>query len=392
MGPADPILGLTEQFQKDAATTKVSLGVGAYRDDHGKPYVLPSVREAEERLMTAQANKEYAGIAGVKEFVKLSLDFAYGKESSALAEQRIAGVQTISGTGACRLAGEFFARFLGEQYPIYLPNPTWGNHIPIMKNARLDVRKYAYYAPETRGLDFEGMIRDIRDAPQQSVFLLHACAHNPTGVDPTPEQWQEISHEMKQKEHISFFDCAYQGFASGDADKDAQAIRQFVEDGHNIFLSQSYAKNFGLYGERIGALSVVGQDADEAARIESQLKLLIRPMYSNPPIHGARIVSTVLSDPDLSAQWYGECKAMADRIISMRTLLRTHLESMAPHQTWHHITDQIGMFCYTGLSAPQVDQLIHQHHIYLTQDGRISMAGVTSENVEYIATSMAAVV
>lgn len=259
-----------------------------------------------------------------------------------------------------------------------------------MKDAGLDVRKYAYYDPSTRGLDFSGLIKDVGNAPERSVFLLHACAHNPTGVDPSLEQWKEISAEMKKKNHIVFFDCAYQGFASGDADKDAKAIREFVADGHNIFLSQSYAKNFGLYGERIGALSAVGKDTDEAERILSQLKMLIRPMYSNPPIHGAMIVSEVLSDPVLSKQWYSECKGMADRIISMRNLLRSKLETQTD-ASWQHITDQIGMFCYTGLSESQVTSMIDSHHIYLTKDGRISMAGVNSNNVDYIASSIAAV-
>jgi len=397
MGPADPILGLTERFNKDPDPRKVSLGVGAYRDDNGKPYVLPSVLEAEQRIMAAGKNKEYAGIAGMKDFVDLSLKFAYGDDSKALQEKRVTGVQTISGTGGVRLAGEFFAKFLGKGTPIYMPNPTWGNHIPIMKDAGMEVRKYTYYEPASRGLDFSGLISDLKGAPERSVFLLHACAHNPTGVDPTFEQWQEISDVMKSKNHIAFFDCAYQGFASGDANRDAAAIRHFVKEGHKIILSQSYAKNFGLYGERVGALSVVTKDEEEAQRVESQLKILIRPMYSNPPIHGSLIVSTILSDPALKKQWYSECKGMADRIISMRTSLRSKIEAIEKQNNvkksdWCHITDQIGMFCYTGLTEAQVVRMIEKHHIYLTKDGRISMAGVTSKNVDYIAQSIAEVV
>ncbi|KAH9127447.1 hypothetical protein LEN26_002326 [Aphanomyces euteiches] len=393
MGPADPILGLTEKFNKDTDPRKVSLGVGAYRDDNGKPYVLPSVREAEERLLKANKNKEYSGIGGTKDFVDLSLKFAYGDDSQALKDGRVVGVQTISGTGGCRLAGEFFSRFLGKGTSIYLPNPTWGNHIPIMKDAGLEVKRYAYFEPASRGLDFSGLLSDLKGAPSKSVFLLHACAHNPTGVDPSPEQWKEISAVMKEKEHVVFFDCAYQGFASGDADRDAAALRQFVEDGHNVVLSQSYAKNFGLYGERVGALSIVCKDAEEAARCESQLKILIRPMYSNPPIHGALLVSTILGDAALKRQWYEECKGMADRIISMRQLLKENIAKVdGSTNEWNHITDQIGMFCYTGLTEPQVERMITKHHIYLTKDGRISMAGVTSKNVEYIAKSIAEVV
>ncbi|KAL0587110.1 hypothetical protein ABG067_003168 [Albugo candida] len=385
MGPPDAILGLTERFNQDTFPQKASLGVGAYRDDNGKPYVLPSVLEAEKRLMQAKTNKEYAGIAGIKEFVQLSLQFAYGKESVPLAEKRVAGVQTISGTGGCRLAGDFFVRFLGRDTPIYLPNPTW--------DAGLRVLNYAYYEPASRGLAYDALLSDLQGAPDGSIFLLHACAHNPTGVDPNMDQWKEISRVMKAKQHIPFFDCAYQGFASGDADRDAAAFRHFVDEGHNVVLSQSYAKNFGLYGERVGALSFVTKDEEEKQRVESQLKILIRPLYSNPPIHGALIVSTILSDADLRKQWYEECRGMADRIISMRKILRSELECIDKQHglvsDWHHITDQIGMFCYTGLTQTQVERMIEKHHIYLAKDGRISMAGVTTKNVRYLAESMA---
>ncbi|RLN55121.1 hypothetical protein BBJ29_003475 [Phytophthora kernoviae] len=388
MGPADPILGLTDRFNKDTDSRKITLGVGAYRDDEGKPYVLPSVQEAEQRIIASGKNKEYAGIAGQKDFVDLSLKFAYGDDCQALKDGRITGVQTISGTGGVRLAGEFFAKFIGKDAPVYLPNPTWGNHIPILKNAGMDVRRYAYYEPSSRGLDLAGFKNDLENAPEGSVFLLHACAHNPTGVDPTAEQWAEISDLIKTKKHVPFFDCAYQGFASGDANRDAAAIRYFVKEGHNVVLSQSYAKNFGLYGERVGALSIVTASKEEADRIQSQLKLIIRPMYSNPPIHGSLIVSTILSDAHLKTQWYSECKAMADRIISMRTALRSAIEKIDDKSDWCHITDQIGMFCYTGLTEAQVSRMIETHHIYLTKDGRISMAGLTTKNVEYVAQSI----
>nr|AIT70242.1 aspartate aminotransferase [Petalonia fascia] len=391
MGPADPILGLTEAFNKDTDPRKVSLGVGAYRGDDGKPFVLSSVRKAEKLVLDKAFNHEYAGIAGTPEFTKLSLAFAYGKDSPALKENRVAGVQTLSGTGACRVMGEMFARFRGEGSAIYVPNPTWGNHIPIMKNAGLEVKKYRYFDPETVGLDFEGLLSDVQAAEDESVFLLHACAHNPTGIDPTQDQWAELSKLMKSKKHTAFFDCAYQGFASGDAEKDAWAIRRFVEDGHCIALAQSFAKNFGLYGQRIGALSVVCNDPEEAARVGSQLKIVIRAMYSNPPVHGARLVTEILSDDTLSQEWAGECKAMADRIIAMRAGLRENLEKLNSQRSWEHITDQIGMFCYTGLTQEEVLKVREDSHIYFTNDGRISMAGITSDNVEYIAASLHAV-
>lgn len=391
MGPPDPILGLTDAFNKDTDPRKVSLGVGAYRGDDGKPFVLDSVRKAEKLVLDKSLNHEYAGIAGVPDFTNLSLAFAYGKDSPALKENRVAGVQTLSGTGACRVMGELLARFRGTGSAIYVPNPTWGNHIPIFQNAGLEVKKYRYFDPETVGLDFEGLLSDVQAAQDESVFLLHACAHNPTGIDPTQDQWAELSKLMKTKKHTAFFDCAYQGFASGDAESDAWAIRRFVADGHCIALAQSFAKNFGLYGERIGALSVVCNDAAEAARVGSQLKIVIRPMYSNPPVYGARLVTEILSDDALSREWSGECKAMADRIMAMRSGLRGHLEGLKSTRSWEHITDQIGMFCYTGLTQEEVLKIREDSHIYFTNDGRISMAGITTANVEYVAKSIFAV-
>jgi len=371
MGPPDPILGLTDAFNKDEDPRKCNLGVGAYRDDNGKPYVLPSVREAEKALIESNQNHEYAGIAGIKQFVDLSMQFAYGENASVINEGRVVGIQALSGTGACRTAGDFFKRFLPAGTPMYQTNPTWANHIPIFKDAGMEVRQVRYYDAKTCGLDFAGLMEDIKGAPDGAAFLLHACAHNPTGVDPTVEQWREISALMKKKNHVAFMDMAYQGFASGDAERDAAAVRIFVEDGHNLVLAQSYAKNFGLYGHRIGALSFVGKDKEEAARLESQAKILVRPMYSNPPIHGAKIVAHILSDPKLKPQWYAECKGMADRIITMRTALKGALEKIGSTRNWDHITSQIGMFCFTGLNAEQVDKMISTHHIYMTKNGRI---------------------
>ena len=249
----------------------------------------------------------------------------------------------------------------------------------------MEVHKYRYYDATTSSLDFEGMMKDIQDIPSGTCVLLHACAHNPTGMDPTLEQWKELSETMKKRNLFPFFDCAYQGFASGDADKDAAALRMFVEEGHFIACIQSFSKNFGLYGHRVGALSVVGQDADEAARVVSQLKMVIRPMYSNPPRHGARIVSTILEDPQLAKDWAEQCHHMADRIFSMRKALRNSLEHLHVDRSWEHIVKQIGMFAYSGMTTEQVMEMRRKHHVYCTADGRISMAGVTSGNVDYIA-------
>mmetsp|Transcript_54074 Transcript_54074/g.73889 ORF Transcript_54074/g.73889 Transcript_54074/m.73889 type:complete len:429 (-) Transcript_54074:262-1548(-) len=388
MGPPDSLFGLIDAYNKDPAEKKISLSIGAYRDDEGLPYVLPSVRMAETRIVSSLQNKEYAGISGLDSFVDEALKFAYGEDSSVLTEERVAGVQTISGTGALRIGAEMVSRFVGEGTPIYLPAPTWANHIPIMRDGGLEVKHYNYYDQETCGLNLAGMLDDIRAAPKKSVFLLHACAHNPTGVDPTPDQWRAISDACKEMDHFVFFDFAYQGFASGDAVCDAFALRHFIDEGHLVLMSQSFSKNFGLYGERAGALSAVCADKEERDRVQSQMKILIRPMYSNPPIHGARLVSTILKDAQLRSQWEKDCLGMASRITSMRASLVESLKSQGSKKSWGHVTDQIGMFCYSGLSPDEVEAAKNEHSVYMTKDGRISMAGVTSENVEYLAYAM----
>ena len=393
MGPPDGILGLVEAFGKDDFPNKVNLSVGAYRDDQNKPWVLPSVRKAEERVVANAMNKEYAPIHGINDFVNLARSFALGKDSKALADGRVASVQSLSGTGACRIIGDFYAKFLGTGAPFYLPTPSWGNHGNIFRASGLDVRGYRYWDEATCGLDLDGMLADLSSAPPGSAVLLHACAHNPTGVDPTPDQWRQICEVLKSRKgelHL-FFDSAYQGFASGDAEADAFALRHFESEGLPFALAQSFAKNFGLYGERVGVLSMVCEDPDEAARVMSQLKILVRAMYSNPPIHGARVVAEVLSDPALEAQWRAECKTMADRIINMRKALKAGLEAAGSTKDWAHVTDQIGMFCYTGLTTAQVAALKDDYHIYITADGRISMAGITQANVEYVSSAMHAV-
>ncbi|EPE03069.1 aspartate aminotransferase [Ophiostoma piceae UAMH 11346] len=384
------ILGITEAFKADSFAQKINLGVGAYRDDAGKPYVLPSVREAEDKVIAQRLNKEYAGITGLPDFTKGAAELAYGADSSAL--DRLAITQSISGTGALRIGGAFIERFYpgGEGRPkeIYIPNPSWANHGAIFKDAGLTVQKYRYYNPDTIGLDFEGLLADVRAAPKGSVFLLHACAHNPTGVDPTQEQWVQIESAIRESGHFVFFDMAYQGFASGDAAFDAFALRYFVEKGHEPVLAQSFAKNMGLYGERVGAFSVVCADAAEKKRVDSQIKIIVRPLYSNPPVHGARIAAEILSSPELKEKWLGEVKDMADRIIAMRKLLRENLESLGSKHNWSHITSQIGMFAYTGLKPEQMDVLAKEHSVYATRDGRISVAGITSANVGRLAESI----
>ncbi|KAF2787800.1 mitochondrial aspartate aminotransferas-like protein [Melanomma pulvis-pyrius CBS 109.77] len=379
------ILGITEAFKADTNSEKINLGVGAYRDDKGKPFVLPSVRQAEKKLVESLLDKEYAGITGVPAFTKAALTLAYGPDSTPLKEDRIVITQTISGTGALRIGGAFLERFFPGAKTIYIPNPSWANHAAVFKDSGLKVEKYRYYNKDTIGLDFDGMLADIKALPKGSIVLLHACAHNPTGVDPTEEQWLKIAEVVKEGDHFPFFDMAYQGFASGDTDKDAFALRHFIKEGLRPVLAQSFAKNMGLYGERVGAFSVVCESAEEKKRVDSQVKILVRPLYSNPPVHGARIASVILNDPALNKQWLGEVKDMADRIITMRALLKENLEKLGSKQDWSHITSQIGMFAYTGLNAEQMDKLAKEHSVYATKDGRISVAGITSGNVKRLA-------
>ncbi|ROW08560.1 hypothetical protein VPNG_06255 [Cytospora leucostoma] len=383
------ILGITEAFKADTFDKKINLGVGAYRDDKGKPYVLPSVLKAEDKVISSRLNKEYAGITGVPEFTSAAAKLAYGKDSDAL--DRLVITQSISGTGALRIGGAFLARFYPGNKTIYIPSPSWANHAAVFKDSGLKVEKYRYYNKDTIGLDFEGLVADIEAAPKGSAFLLHACAHNPTGVDPTPEQWKAIEAAIRAGEHYVFFDMAYQGFASGDTNKDAFALRYFVEKGHNPCLAQSFAKNMGLYGERAGAFSIVCESAEEKKRVDSQIKILVRPLYSNPPIHGARIAAEVLNNPELYDQWLVEVKGMADRIIEMRALLKENLERLGSKHDWSHITSQIGMFAYTGLTPEQMDKLAKEHSVYATKDGRISVAGITSGNVGRLAEAIYAV-
>jgi aspartate aminotransferase len=389
-GPEDPILGITVAYNKDQSANKINLGVGAYRDDNGKPFVLESVRAAEKIIFENQMDHEYTAIGGIPAFNKHVSKLVFGSDSQPLKDGKIVTVQAISGTGALRIAGAFLGRFYSKA-TLYLPNPTWANHNPIFADSGLKLATYSYYDPKTCGLNYEGMLEDIKKAPEGSIILLHACAHNPTGVDPNKNQWAGISDVIKEKKHFALFDSAYQGFASGDPEKDAYPIRHFIKQGHQVGVCQSFAKNFGLYGERVGAFNIVCDNPTEVQAVESQLKILIRPMYSNPPIYGARIVSTILSDTELTALWRKEVKLMADRIISMRTKLVEGLAENGSKRDWSHITSQIGMFCYSGLTPEQVDALAAEHHIYMTRNGRISIAGVSSKNVSYLAKAVHAV-
>jgi aspartate aminotransferase len=379
-------------YNKDPSPLKVNLGVGAYRTEEGKPLVLDVVRRAEQQLVADRSrNKEYQPITGNAQFNKLSAKLILGANSAAIAENRVATVQALSGTGALRVGAEFLARHYAKPI-IYLPVPTWGNHNKIFPLGGVPQKPYRYYDPNTRGLDYKGMIEDLEAAPDGAVILLHACAHNPTGVDPTEEQWEGIRKVIRSKQQLPFFDCAYQGFASGSLDKDAHAVRSFVADGGECLVAQSYAKNMGLYGERVGALSIVCKSAPVASRVDSQLKMVIRPMYSSPPAHGAAIAAAILADRRLFEEWTVELKGMAERIISMRHQLYDALQARGTPGDWSHVLKQIGMFTFTGLNNDQVRFMTREYHIYMTLDGRISMAGLSSKTVPHLADAMHAAV
>ncbi|TXG58938.1 hypothetical protein EZV62_016767 [Acer yangbiense] len=368
--------------------------------------------------------RESVSAAVSSKFVEESVKLVYGSDSVVVKDGRVAGVQALSGTGACRLFAEFQRHFHPDSC-IYLPDPTWSkydllliislqfllkfivqclnlffnyideiqlyssrSHHNIWKDAQVPDRTFHYYDPDSKGLNFSALIDDVKNAPDGSFFLLHPCAHNPTGVDPTEEQWREISYQFKVKNHFPFFDMAYQGFASGDLDKDARAIRIFLKDDHLVGCAQSFAKNMGLYGHRVGCLSILCADSNQVGSIRSQLQRIARAMYSSPPVHGVLLVSTILSDPYLKSLWIEEVKTMANRIRGMRTTLQDSLERLDSPLNWEHITNQVGMFCFSGLTPDQVDRLAREFHIYMTHDGRISMAGVTTGNVSYLANAI----
>lgn len=390
--PPDAIFLTKKMYEEDKDPRKIDVGVGAYRTDDAKPYVLNVVRKAEAALLADKSiNHEYLPIRGDQEFLKLAAGLLYGQGAAVITENRLALQQGLSGTGSLRIACDFFRKFLGNR-TVYYSNPTWGNHLSIFFEAGLNMASYRYWDAKNRALDINGMLADIKAAPQGSIILLHTCAHNPTGVDPTREQWKQIAAVMKEKDHFPFFDSAYQGFATGDLDNDVWSLRYFVEQGFILACCQSFAKNLGLYGERTGTLSFVCKNAAQARAVEGQLEAIARPMYSNPPKHGALVAKTVMKNPELFAEWKEEMKMMSGRIFAMRKALHGHLVKLGTPGSWEHIVTQIGMFTFLGLTPQQCEILIKKYHIYLLKSSRISMAGLTTKNVEYMANAIHAVV
>ena len=388
-GKPDPILSLAAKFAADPSPVKVNLGVGAYRDETGKPWVLPAVRRADEQMLNdPSVNHEYLPVKGLESFNKAAAHLMFGS-AAALQEQRLVSHQTLSGTGANHLGAKFLSRFYqfpGGRKAIYVCEPTWPNHYSLFGEAGLEIEKYTYYDNKTLSLNFGGLLADLRAAPDGSVVLLHACAHNPSGVDPTPEQWREIADLFRAKRHFAFFDAAYQGFVSGDPDHDATAVRVFEAAGIPLLVCQSFAKNAGLYGERIGALHVVTANQHEAAAVSSQLNLITRSEISMPPAYGAHLVERILNQPELRAEWDANIKTMSQRIIEMRRALFDLLTNKyRTPGSWEHIVTQNGMFSFLGISPEQCQRLEDEGHIYLVKSSRISMAGLNPSNLEHVA-------
>jgi len=385
LAPPDLIFGLVSEFKADQDPNKISLLIGAYKTEEGQCYVLPVVKSVEKAMANDESlNHEYLPIEGMESLCSAAAELALGTNCSALIENRVACVQSLSGTGACRLALQFLNKFHTNK-AVYLPKPTWGNHKKLaLHSGYTDIREYAFYDPASKGLNIEGMVKDLEAAPEQSVVVLHGCAQNPCGVDPTQEQWKMIADVVEKRKHVAMFDFAYQGFVSGDPDVDAWSVRHFQERGLELVFCQSFAKIFGLYNERVGNLGFVCKSSVLAMNVKSQLKALIRPMYSNPPNHGARVVSTILNNKELNAEWRHQLKAISTRILKARQLLNNKLKEIEAPGDWSHILSQTGMFTFTGLTPKQVSVLKEKHHLYMLPSGRINMCAVTDANVDRV--------
>ena len=383
MAPPDPILGLNSAFKADPRSNKVNLSIGAYKTGDLQPLVLAAVRKAEEQILTKGMDKEYLSQEGNPEYVKRSIRLVFDTE-----QDNIFGSQAPGGTAGVRLAAEFLAQ-IGSQV-IYIPDPTWANHNQVFTRAGLEVEAYPYYDAERREFTKSRMVEAITSIPSGSPILLHACCHNPTGLDPTPADWEEISAVIKRQELLPVFDFAYQGFGRG-IDADAMAVRHFLVDGHQMLVANSYSKNFGLYGERIGGFYVITADAASAERVRSQVMRIIRANYSNPPLHGSRIIAMVLASDTLRQEWETELTVMRERISGMRKALAEGLNTGNSSVDFSFMYRQNGMFSYSGLSKTAVDQLREKYAIYMPTNGRLNVAGLSPKNLDYVVEAILAV-
>ncbi len=385
----DPILALVEVFNADARAHKVNLGIGIYFDEEGRIPVLPSVRKAEARVVEAGEPKPYLPIEGAANFRSAVQALLFGAGHPVLRERRVATIQSVGSSGGLKVGADFIRRWLPKAQA-WVSDPTWDNHRSMFEGAGLAVHSYPYYDPAGGGVRFDAMLDALRAVPEGSVVLLHACCHNPTGVDLTHAQWDVLIPLLAERRLLPYLDLAYQGFGDGIAE-DAYAIRRLADSGATFFVANSFSKSMSVYGERCGALSAVCADADEAERVLGQLKFTVRRNYSSPPIHGGQIVAHVLADADLRPLWEAELAAMRDRIQAMRQTLHRVISAKVPGRDFSYFLTQRGMFSYTGLSAAQVDRLREEFAVYLVRSGRICVAGLNHHNVEYAAQAMATV-
>jgi aromatic-amino-acid transaminase len=387
LAPPDPIIGLTEAFNNDTNPAKVNLGVGVYQDANGKVPVLNVVKEAEKRWYEQEATKSYFGIDGVPAYIKEVPKLLFGADSQVIAEGRAVTVQGIGGTGSLKIGADFLRRFLPDSQ-LWISSPSWENHQMLFEAAGFKVNSYPYYDPETHGLNFNGMLETLKGLPAKSIVVLHACCHNPTGVDLTNDQWRLVVDVVKQADLVPFLDFAYQGFGES-LESDAFAVRAFAESGIQCLIASSFSKSFGLYRERVGAMTFVTSSADESKRVLSQVKRVIRTNYSSPPSHGAQIVAMVLADAELRKQWEAELAEMRERIWEMRGKFVDMLREKGVEMDFGFIKNQRGMFSYSGLSPDAVKALREKFGLYIVGSGRICVAALNDNNIGYVCEAIA---
>ncbi|MBN5368633.1 aspartate/tyrosine/aromatic aminotransferase [Serratia marcescens] len=387
--PADPILGLTDIFRADARPNKINLGIGVYKDETGKTPVLTSVKKAEQYLLENETTKNYLGIEGIPAFASCTQALLFGKESPIVADRRARTAQTPGGTGGLRVAADFIANQTSAKR-IWISNPSWPNHKNVFSAVGLEVLEYAYYDATNHALDFDGLLNSLKLAQAGDVVLFHGCCHNPTGIDPTAEQWVQLAELSVANGWLPLFDFAYQGFANG-LEEDAQGLRIFAAKHQELIVASSYSKNFGLYNERVGACTIVAADADTADRAFSQVKAAIRANYSNPPSHGAAVVATILGNDALRAMWEQELTDMRQRIHRMRQLFVNTLQEKGAQQDFSFIIQQNGMFSFSGLTKEQVLRLREEFGVYAVNSGRVNVAGMTPDNMAPLCEAIVAV-
>ena len=390
MAPADPILGLTDAFKKDVRTDKINLGVGIYKNEMGQTPILATVKEAEKRLLAEETTKSYLTIEGIAAYGDAVQTLLFGANAEIITSKRARTAQVPGGTGALRTGADFAVTKLGIK-KIWVSNPTWANHGNVFKTSGLEVVTYDYYNAETKDLDFDAMVASLQSVEAGDMVLFHGCCHNPTGIDPTQAQWEILAKLIAELGAIPFFDFAYQGFGHG-VEEDAQGLRTFAKYNKELLIANSFSKNFGLYNERVGGITLVAEDSDIADSAFSQVKAGIRSNYSNPPCHGAAIVTTILNDAELYKQWVEEVAEMRNRIQEMRELFVATLKEKGVKGDFSFISRQLGMFSFSGLTVEQVNRLKEEFAVYIVGSGRISVAGMTKNNMQPLCDALAKVI